>query len=51
MPDYDGLAVRSATKVTAEILAAAPKLKVVVAPASASTTSTCPRPPSAASSS
>jgi D-3-phosphoglycerate dehydrogenase len=27
--DYDGLAVRSATKVTAEILAAAPKLKVV----------------------
>src|SRR5262252_2414159 len=29
IPDYDGLAVRSATKVTAEILAAAPKLKVV----------------------
>ncbi|MGE0118258.1 MAG: phosphoglycerate dehydrogenase [Dongiaceae bacterium] len=27
--DYDGLAVRSATKVTAEILAAAPRLKVV----------------------
>jgi D-3-phosphoglycerate dehydrogenase / 2-oxoglutarate reductase len=27
--DYDGLAVRSSTKVTAEILAAAPKLKVV----------------------
>jgi len=27
--EYDGLAVRSATKVTAEILAAAPKLKVV----------------------
>jgi D-3-phosphoglycerate dehydrogenase len=29
IPEYDGLAVRSATKVTAEILAAAPKLKVV----------------------
>jgi D-3-phosphoglycerate dehydrogenase / 2-oxoglutarate reductase len=29
IPDYDGLAVRSATKVTAEILAAAPNLKVV----------------------
>ena len=27
--DYDGLAVRSATKVTAEVLAAAPRLKVV----------------------
>src|SRR5215468_11281425 len=27
--DYDGLAVRSATKVTADILAAAPRLKVV----------------------
>ena len=27
--DYDGLAVRSATKVTAELLAAAPQLKVV----------------------
>ena len=27
--DYDGLAIRSATKVTAEILAAAPRLKVV----------------------
>ncbi len=27
--DYDGLAVRSATKVTAELLAAAPRLKVV----------------------
>ena len=27
--DYDGLAVRSATKVTNELLAAAPKLKVV----------------------
>jgi D-3-phosphoglycerate dehydrogenase len=27
--DYDGLALRSSTKVTAEILAAAPKLKVV----------------------
>jgi D-3-phosphoglycerate dehydrogenase len=27
--EYDGLAVRSATKVTAEVLAAAPKLKVV----------------------
>src|SRR5499427_8249449 len=29
IPDYDGLAVRSATKVTADVLAAAPKLKVV----------------------
>src|SRR4030095_5647117 len=29
IPEYDGLAVRSATKVTAEILAAAPQLKVV----------------------
>ena len=27
--DYDGLAIRSTTKVTAEILAAAPNLKVV----------------------
>ncbi len=27
--DYDGLAIRSATKVTADVLAAAPKLKVV----------------------
>ena len=27
--DYDGIAVRSATKVTAEVLAAAPRLKVV----------------------
>lgn len=27
--DYDGLAIRSATKVTAEIIAAAPKLKVI----------------------
>ncbi|MFN8819503.1 MAG: phosphoglycerate dehydrogenase, partial [Holosporaceae bacterium] len=29
LPDYDGLAVRSATKVTAEVLAAAPKLRVI----------------------
>jgi len=29
IPEYDGLAVRSATKVTAEVLAAAEKLKVV----------------------
>jgi len=29
IPDYDGLAVRSATKVTAEILAAASRLRVV----------------------
>ena len=27
--DYDGLAVRSATKVTAELLAAAPELKII----------------------
>lgn len=27
--DYDGLAIRSATKVTAEVLAAAPRLKVI----------------------
>ncbi|HEU0221493.1 MAG TPA: phosphoglycerate dehydrogenase, partial [Paracoccaceae bacterium] len=27
--DYDGLAIRSATKVTAELIAAAPRLKVV----------------------
>ena len=29
IPDYDGLAVRSATKVTAELLAAATRLKIV----------------------
>ena len=38
--DYDGLAVRSATKVTEKVIAAASKLKVSAAPASASTTST-----------
>jgi len=29
LPDYDGLAIRSATKVTADVLAAAPNLKVI----------------------
>ena len=29
IPDYDGIAIRSATKVTAAVLAAAPRLKVV----------------------
>ncbi len=30
-PDYDGLAIRSATKVTPKIIAAAPRLKVIAA--------------------
>lgn len=29
MQDYDGLIVRSATKVTAEVIAAAPRLKLI----------------------
>ena len=49
--DYDGLAVRSATKVTEKMIAAASKLRWSAAPASASTTSTSrPRPPRASSS-
>ena len=41
---YDGLAIRSATKVTADLLARAGALRSSAAPASASTTSTSPRP-------
>ena len=42
---YDGLAIRSATKVTAKLLEAATRLKVVGGPVSGSTTSTSrPRP-------
>ena len=37
--DYDGLAIRSATKVTREVLETATKLKVVGRPASGLTTS------------
>ena len=46
--EYDGLAVRSATKVTAEVLAAARGSRSSAAPASASTTSTSRPRPSAA---
>jgi phosphoglycerate dehydrogenase-like enzyme len=45
---YDGLAIRSATKVTEKLLALAPTSRSSAAPGSASTTSTSPPPPSAA---
>jgi len=48
---YDGLAVRSATKVTAELIAAADALKVIGRAGIGSTISTSPPRPSAASSS
>ena len=48
--DYDGLAIRSATKVTAKLIGAATSCASSAAPASASTTSTCRRRASAASS-
>ena len=38
--DYDGLAIRSATKVTAKIIEAATRLKVIGGPESGSTMST-----------
>ena len=47
--DYDGLAVRSATKVTAALLDAAGTSRWSAGPASASTTSTLPPPPAGAS--
>ena len=40
--DYDGLAIRSATKVTAKLLERPKSLRSSAAPASASTTSTYP---------
>ena len=43
--DADGLIVRSGTKVTAELIAAAEKLKVVGGPGQAWTMSILPRPP------
>jgi len=46
--EYDGLAIRSATKVTADILAKATRLKLLDAPASASTMSIFRRRPRAA---
>ena len=49
--DYDGLIVRSETKVTAKVLSNPGRLKAVArARASASTISTCRRPPAKASS-
>ena len=48
--DYDGLAVRSATKVTRRHPRARDKLRSSAAPGSASTTSTSPPPRRAASS-
>jgi D-3-phosphoglycerate dehydrogenase len=47
---YDGLAIRSATKVTEKIIAAADNLKLSAAQGLASTMSTFPRPRHAASS-
>lgn len=49
--NYDGLAIRSATKVTEKLIAAATNLKVVGRAASASTMSTFPPLRAAASSS
>jgi D-3-phosphoglycerate dehydrogenase len=49
--DYDGLAIRSATKVTADLLSAAPASRWWAAPASASTMSRSRPPRPAASSS
>ncbi len=49
--EFHGLAVRSATKVSKEVLAAATNLKVVGRPGSASTISTSMKPPRGASSS
>jgi D-3-phosphoglycerate dehydrogenase/(S)-sulfolactate dehydrogenase len=47
--DYDALAVRSATRVSARLLERATRLKVVGRAGWASTTSTCPPPPAAGS--
>ena len=49
IPAYDGLAIRSATKVTKELLDVATNLTVSAAPASASIMSTFGPPPLAAS--
>lgn len=52
VPDFDALIVRSASKVTAEVIARAKKLKIIGRAGVASTTSTSrPRRPRASSSS